>query len=96
MRACVVEREYSVRQTLVFIAPPLPAFAQVVILAKALMGPHSTPSTVCAGQQHVILSMACFAPHFTANVHKWPSNSATKMVSQKMTMSVTAALQALA
>ena len=46
---------------MVLIAPPLPAHAQVVILARAWMGPHSTPSIALAGQQHVILSMACFA-----------------------------------
>jgi hypothetical protein len=56
-----VEREYSVQQPLVFTAPPLPARAQVVILARALMGPHSTPSIALAGQQHVILSMECTA-----------------------------------
>ena len=51
----------NVRQPLVFTAPPLPARAQVVILARALMGPHSTPSIALAGQGHVILSMACTA-----------------------------------
>ena len=51
----------NVRQPLVFIAPLLPAPAQVVILARALMGPHSTPLIALAGQQHVILSMACTA-----------------------------------
>ena len=59
--AFAVERD-SVRQPLVFIAPPLPALAQVVILARALMGPHSTQVSIAlAGQQHVILSMACTA-----------------------------------
>ena len=64
---CVVERD--VRQPLVFIAPPLPARAQVVIFARAWMGPHSTPSIALAGQQHVILSTACSATHPTVNVH---------------------------
>ena len=42
MRACVVEQ--AVRQPQVFIAPLLPAPAQVVILARALMGRCSTPT----------------------------------------------------
>ncbi len=50
----------NVLQHLVFIAPPLPAPAQVVILARALMGPHSTPSIALAGQRHAILSMVSF------------------------------------
>ena len=59
---CVVEREYSVRQPPVFIAPPLPARAQVVILARTWMGPYSTRVPIArAGQVHVILSMACTA-----------------------------------
>ena len=52
----------NVQQPLVFIAPPLPAPAQVVILARAFMGPHSTQVSIArAGQRHVILSMACTA-----------------------------------
>ena len=60
--ACVVEREY-VRQPPVFIAPPLPARAQVVILVQALMGPHSTPSIARAGLRYVILSMVSIVRH---------------------------------
>ena len=58
--ACAVERD--VRQPRVFTAPPLQVPAQVVILAQALMGPHSTQVTIAlAEQRHVILSMACTA-----------------------------------
>ena len=67
--ACVVEQ--AVRQPPVFIAPPLPAPAQVVILARALMGPHSTRSIALVGQRHVILSMACTATHPTVNARLW-------------------------
>ena len=58
--ACVVTEH--VRQPLVFTAPPLPARAQVVILARTWMGPYSTQAPIArAGQVHVILSMACTA-----------------------------------
>jgi len=53
----------------VFTAPPLPARALAVVLARAWMGPHSTPSTALAGQQYVIRSMACSATHPTINAH---------------------------
>ena len=55
--------ERDVQQPPVFSAPPLPARAQVVILARALMGPHSTPSIALAGQRYVILSMVSIVRH---------------------------------
>ena len=55
---------------LVFTAPPPPAPVPVVILARALVGPHSTQEPIAlAGQRHVIRLMACSATHPTANVH---------------------------
>ena len=68
---CVVDRH--VRQPPVFIAPPLPARAQAVILARALMGPHSTQVSIAlVGQQHVILSMACTATARSASAPQHP------------------------
>ena len=71
-RACAVKRD-SARQPTVFIAPPLPALAQVVILAQALMGPHSTQGLIAlAGQRHVILSMVCTATAHSASAPQHP------------------------
>ena len=77
--------EQDVRQTPVFTALPLPAPAQVVILAQASMGPHLTPSTALAGQQHVILSMACSATHPTVNVHLSPFQIVARQMVQQLT-----------
>ena len=70
---------------MVLIAPPLPAHAQVVILARAWMGPHSTPSIALAGQRYVILSMACSATHPTVNVHLLPFQIVSRQMVQQLT-----------
>ena len=75
---CVVEQD--VRQPLVFIVPRLPALAQVVILARALMGPHSTRSIALAGQRYVILSMACTATAHSASAPQHPLLLAQKQM----------------
>ena len=71
-----------VRQLPVFTAPPLPVPAQEVILAPALMGPHSTRSIALAGQRYVILSTACSATRPTANVHSSPFQIVSRQMAQ--------------